>query len=593
MDGIGTVADPQANSNVVLRDEASGAVVLYDPLARQLSIYQHRAPTPNGPNRVVTSPALAERPPIPRHESFEPFACPYCHRPFEQAQSPRHTDERARQTRASFIDQGYFRLLATSTQNTPTDSLPPTPSTTSSPRRPSFSDEGFNQGYFSRFFTITRELGRGARGVVLLVTHTLMSLNLGSFAVKRIPIGEDHAHLLQVLHEVHLLRRSLRNEYLVQYYHVWMERGRVGLGGGVVPVLYVLQEFVGGGDLEEYVLKRNHVMVEETIEEIKARRRRRSKGTITPPHEEDIRPDGLELREILSFFHDILTGLAYLHSHGVIHHDLKPSNVLVSLEAHPSAIPKVLISDFGEVQLVGEGRSGTGYTGTQGYRAPEVAVRGGETGTGSDVYSLGRVLHFLIHADPEVPKPGRVVPVELERIMDRLLAVRPEDRPSCQELLEVMEGGMEGDIDGLRARSPRERGRRGSQVEELSDSPNTSVEEKRNLEENAEEVSALVLRPPTELVQVDEQPKRQTALTLPGIPNPANIVQAAVFFLKVASLLYPCSPYTPSSMLAYPLLMLSATDLMLCDTRSSIVLFAVHVCVLGMAINFDMMCATR
>ncbi|BFZ63118.1 Eukaryotic translation initiation factor 2-alpha kinase [Saitoella coloradoensis] len=584
MDGNDTVADPHANSNVVLRDEASGAVVLYDPLARQLSVYQHRAPAPNGPDRALTSPVLAERPPLPQHESFDPFACPYCHRPFEQPQSHRHTGERARQTRESFIDQGYFRLLATSTQNTPTDSQPPTPSATS--RRPSFSDEGFNQGYFSRFFTITRELGRGARGVVLLVTHTLMSLNLGSFAVKRIPIGEDHAHLLQVLHEVHLLRRSLRNEYLVQYYHVWMERARVGLGGGIVPVLYVLQEFVGGGDLEQLVLKRNHVMVEETIEEIKARRRRRSKGTITPPHEEELQPNGLELGEILSFFHDILTGLSYLHSHGVIHHDLKPSNILVSLEAHPSGIPKVLISDFGEVQLVGEGRSGTGYTGTQGYRAPEVAVRGGETGTGSDVYSLGRVLHFLIHADPETPRPGRVVPLELERILERLLAEQPEDRPSCQELLDVMEGGVELDIDG----SPRERARRGSQVEELSDSPNTSVEERRNLEGKSEEVSALVLRPPMKLVQLDEQSTRQTE---PMLPRIADIVRAALFFLKVTSLLYPCSPYTPSSMLAYPLLMLGATDLMLSDTRASIVLSIVHMCILGVAVTFDVICAGR
>ena len=54
----------------------------------------------------------------------------------------------------------------------------------------------FNQGYFEqyviiellliRFFVVQSELGRGARGVVLKVTHVLDNIALGDYAVKRV-----------------------------------------------------------------------------------------------------------------------------------------------------------------------------------------------------------------------------------------------------------------------------------------------------------------------------------------------------------------------------------------------------------------------
>lgn len=51
------------------------------------------------------------------------------------------------------------------------------------------SSAAFSPGYFQRFFVAERELGRGGKGVVLLVKHVLDGVPLGHFACKRVPVG--------------------------------------------------------------------------------------------------------------------------------------------------------------------------------------------------------------------------------------------------------------------------------------------------------------------------------------------------------------------------------------------------------------------
>ena len=55
--------------------------------------------------------------------------------------------------------------------------------------------EAFSPNYFTRFFVEEKELGRGGKGVVLLVRHELDGVSLGQFACKRVPVGDDHAWL--------------------------------------------------------------------------------------------------------------------------------------------------------------------------------------------------------------------------------------------------------------------------------------------------------------------------------------------------------------------------------------------------------------
>ncbi|MDQ3035828.1 MAG: serine/threonine protein kinase [Myxococcota bacterium] len=87
----------------------------------------------------------------------------------------------------------------------------------------------------------------------------------------------------------------------------------------------------------------------------------------------------------------IAEGLAAVHAHGVIHGDLKPSNVFLAAEGSSPA----KIVDFGLSKIEGlERLTRTGeLTGTPAYMAPELLTGAGELDARIDQYALGVVLH--------------------------------------------------------------------------------------------------------------------------------------------------------------------------------------------------------
>ncbi|HVU12019.1 MAG TPA: serine/threonine-protein kinase, partial [Phototrophicaceae bacterium] len=132
----------------------------------------------------------------------------------------------------------------------------------------------------------------------------------------------------------------------------------------------------------------------------------------------------------------ILQALAYLHRRGVIHHDLKPHNVLVDAQG------KVKVLDFG-VALLRTNQSRQRSTGTLAYMAPEI-LQGRPASEVSDLYALGvlayeliaglhpfalhdlrRLLFQIVNEAPDLS----LLPDEgLRRIIGRLLAKDPAAR---------------------------------------------------------------------------------------------------------------------------------------------------------------------
>lgn len=106
------------------------------------------------------------------------------------------------------------------------------------------------QGYYSRFFIELKKLGRGSRGQVYLCQHVLNGNRLGTYAVKKIPCGDDAEHLLTSLKEVHLLE-TLQHPNVVHYQHAWIEDGRTSAFAPIVPTLHVLMMAANGGSLAE------------------------------------------------------------------------------------------------------------------------------------------------------------------------------------------------------------------------------------------------------------------------------------------------------------------------------------------------------
>lgn len=103
---------------------------------------------------------------------------------------------------------------------------------------------------------------------------------------------------------------------------------------------------------------------------------------------------------ILGWWKEIARALAYTHSKGLLHCDMKPSNVLLDAEN------RAILGDFG--QSVARGTGGTHF-GSLGYMAPEQAGQL-EEGFGTpdvrwDIYGLGATIYFLLTGQlPRLPK---------------------------------------------------------------------------------------------------------------------------------------------------------------------------------------------
>lgn len=331
------------------------------------------------------------------------------------------------------------------------------------------SGSSFLPGYFKSFFVEKRELGRGGRGVVLLVEHRLDGVLLGDFACKRIPVGNDHDWLAKVLLEVQLLQR-LNHQNLVSYRHVWLEDAQITNFGPSVPCVFILQQYCNAGDLHNHVL--GDLKSTTTPQDMKERMRRKSRGQSDVANNLN-GPRRMQFEEIFSFFRDITSGLHHLHTNGYIHRDLKPSNCLLHNDGQKLS---VLVSDFGEVQTTTSVRNSTGATGTISYCAPEVlrldASRGvfGNFSTKSDIFSLGMIVYFMcfgrlpyanadgIDEDSEdldqlraeitawagFDDAARVradLPEKLYRFLKRLLSLDPAERPSTEDILQGIRAG--------------------------------------------------------------------------------------------------------------------------------------------------------
>ncbi|KAM9992111.1 hypothetical protein ACTFIZ_012754 [Dictyostelium cf. discoideum] len=315
--------------------------------------------------------------------------------------------------------------------------------------------EFLNIGYYKKFFKEDIKIGSGGFGSVYLCRHLINGVDLGEFAVKKVPVGENLPWLFRVLREVKALETLTKHRNIINYKHSWLEYDQPADFGPKVPCLYILMEYANNGNLQDYMAEKRDLIPEN---------------------------------EIWSFFIDLCHGIGYLHHSGIIHRDIKPPNILIH-QSYDSItdreVTHLMISDFGTCDTIGPLESlvtpplfknnikRTGNTGTIEYLAPELLQKGvnGEYNSDydekCDIWSLGILLYQMAYGslpyrysgDPFIDEdPNRNLPSlideiagfsnnrlifpqipqrsrDLKDMITILLRAKPHERPTISQIL--------------------------------------------------------------------------------------------------------------------------------------------------------------
>jgi serine/threonine protein kinase len=189
------------------------------------------------------------------------------------------------------------------------------------------------------------------------------------------------------------------------------------------------------------------------------------------------------LRRAVDCIHQAARGLAYAHSQGIIHRDVKPHNLLLDESG------AIKVTDLGLARL-NHGAEGAatgadvtmpgGVIGTADYMPPEQAVDSTTIDHRADIYSLGCALHYLLtgrppfygativaillrHRDGAIPRLSVErpdVPLELDELFQRMLAKSPDER--VQQMSEVV-----AELEAIAASLPEDanQGREGATID--------------------------------------------------------------------------------------------------------------------------------
>lgn len=278
-------------------------------------------------------------------------------------------------------------------------------------------------------YRLETEIGRGGMGIVFRAFDELLQRTVALKVLR--PEHDDAAARARLVREAQLAAR-FRHDHVVTV-HAVVDRP------DAPP--YLVMEYVPGPTLKALL---------------------RQSGGLAPT-------------EAARLAAEVADGLAAAHAAGLIHRDVKPSNVLID-----PATGRARLSDFGLARLAADTADLTrpsGLAGTPEYMSPEQVEGGADLDGRTDVYSLGvalyealtgeapfrgtpaRVLDQVLHEEPRPPRRlNEAVPRDLETICLKALAKEPGRRyPTARAVAEDLRRFLQGRPILARPAGPLER----------------------------------------------------------------------------------------------------------------------------------------
>ena len=259
-------------------------------------------------------------------------------------------------------------------------------------------------------YRVLNRLGAGAMGVVFRAEHIKMRKQV---AIKVLPIAPEQ--------DSRILHRFMTEIRAIAQLHHPNIVGAIDAGesadmhGNVLH--FFAMEYVPGQDLEKHV--------------------------------QELGP--LPIAQACDLMHQLASALAEANKHQLVHRDIKPSNIQVT----PEGQAKLL--DFGLARRFSSGLTEQGtLLGTLDYIAPEQVQDAHKVDIRADIYGLGGVLYWCLTGSPPFPSQGGFLkdlanrllqqppsllkarpdlPFELDQVIQKLMALDPEDRYATPQVV--------------------------------------------------------------------------------------------------------------------------------------------------------------
>ncbi|MGE5322898.1 MAG: serine/threonine protein kinase, partial [Actinomycetota bacterium] len=253
-------------------------------------------------------------------------------------------------------------------------------------------------------YEIIEELGRGAMGVVYKAKDPTIGRTVALKTLRLDVHGLETAEMVRRFQNEARAAGVLSHPNIVTIYDAGEQDG----------IFYIAMEFMQGTTLHE-LLAEHHILPTE---------------------------------DVIQYSRQICKGLDYAHSHGIVHRDVKPANIMITANG------TVKIMDFGIAKAGGSMTSTGQVLGTPNYMSPE-QVKGRPLDGRSDLFSFGVILYEMLTG--EKPFVGQNVTTIIYKIVN-------ENPIAPRDLDVTVHPGLSAIVTRALAKSPDDRYQTGADL---------------------------------------------------------------------------------------------------------------------------------